>query len=618
MFIIAAPPAGAPKPETNGMKPTSRTVVIGVMVRRRTPALGSSAEHVRTRIEHVMPNDHDISEAPNGARANADLVRKGDEFEEQLYEVTDGVYVLVGVGIANATMILGETGMIIVDTGESVEQAARHLQCFRRVTDRPVSAVVYSHSHYVHGTRAYVPTGEESEVEIWGSQRLDSNYRRAAFSPLSPIENTQAAIQVGLLLPTEGPDAVPNLGVGPYFGNLDKSAKRTNGYLRPNRTVPEEASVDAVVDGVRIRFIPGYSDEDDSISLWLPDRAVAVTNIVWTSFPNVSPLRGGRYRDPLRWLESIDRIRHLEPQHLVMTHGRPISGQSVVAGCVRDYRDALQYAYDQTIRGINQGLGPERLARTVKLPAPLAESRLTGQFYGEVAHHVRGIYAGLRGWWGLETAELEAIDSAFEGERIVAGFGGAEALLAEVRIALDRREYAWAARLVSYRLNADPEDTEAAALKAAALRGMALGSPNTIARNFYLTEARRLEGQTTVRRSGRAPNLAEATIRGIPSLQLIEFLRYRVEPDIAAGKDMVMNLQLSDTGEIFGLHLRHSILEVVEGRLDRPQLDVASEKVPWVRFCLGRSSADELQEHVEQLTETEPGTFEAWLSIFGI
>jgi alkyl sulfatase BDS1-like metallo-beta-lactamase superfamily hydrolase len=147
---------------------------------------------------------------------------------------------------------------------------------------------------------------------------------------------------------------------------------------------------------------------------------------------------------------------------------------------------------------------------------------------------------------------------------------------------------------------------------------MALGSPNTIARNFYLTEARRLEGQTTVRRSGRAPNLAEATIRGIPSLQLIEFLRYRVEPDIAAGKDMVMNLQLSDTGEIFGLHLRHSILEVVEGRLDRPQLDVASEKVPWVRFCLGRSSADELQEHVEQLTETEPGTFEAWLSIFGI
>lgn len=555
------------------------------------------------------------TEASNGARGNAELIRKGDEFEERLYEVTDGVYTLVGVGIANTTMILGDTGMIVVDTGESVEQAARHLKHFRRVTDRPISAIVYSHSHYVQGTAAYVPEHATRDVEIWGSERLDSNYRRAAFSPLSPIENTQAAIQVGLLLPSEGPDAVPNLGVGPYFASRNRHATSTRGYLPPTHTVPEEESIESVIDGIRIRFIPGYSDEDDSISMWLPDKGVAVTNIVWTSFPNVSPLRGGRYRDPQRWLDSIDSIRALSARHLIMTHGRPLSGSTLVAGCVRDYRDGLQYAYDQTIRGINQGLAPQDLALTVRLPEALAQSRLTGQFYGEVAHHVRGIYAGLRGWWGLETADLAAVNKAFEGERIVAGFGGTAALLAEVRAALDRQEHAWAARLASYRLNAEPQDAEAAELKALALRALALASTNTIARNFYLTEARRLEGKTTVRRSLRSPNLPEDVIESLPTNRFIENLRYRVDPDRTVGMDISVNLRLSDTGEAFGLHLRHSILEVVEGQFERATITVGSKKLPWARFCLGRLAQADLLEHVDLISEDTPDAFDRWLSV---
>jgi alkyl sulfatase BDS1-like metallo-beta-lactamase superfamily hydrolase len=550
------------------------------------------------------------------ARASAALIRKGDEFEEQLYQVGDNVYVLVGAGIANATMILGERGMIVVDTGESVEQAAEHLRHFRRVTSRPVSAIFYTHSHYVQGTRAYVPEHAVPAVEIWGSERLDGNYRRAAFSPLSPIENTQAAIQVGLLLPPDGPDAVPNLGVGPHFGARDRNASNTRGYLAPNRTVPEAEPLDAVVDGLRIRFIPGYSDEDDSVSMWLPDSGVLITNVVWTVYPNVSPLRGGRYRDPLRWLDAIDQIRALEIEHLVMTHGRPVSGRAEIAAAVRDYRDALQYAYDQTIRGINLGLGPVELACRIKLPEALAQSRLTGQFYGEVAHHVRGIYAGLRGWWGLDAADLEAVDKAFEGERIVAGFGGAAALLSEVRAALEREEFAWAARLASFQLSAQPDDGQAAELKAAALRALALATTNSIARNFYLTEARRLEGRTTVRRSLRAPNLADETIRSLATVRITDYLRYRIDPERAAGRDVVMHLKLSDTGEQIGLHLRHGLLEIAERSFDHPAIVAVSGKLPWSRFCLGRSSSAELMDHIVPVNDSDPGALEDWLSLF--
>jgi alkyl sulfatase BDS1-like metallo-beta-lactamase superfamily hydrolase len=558
----------------------------------------------------------EVETGPKGEVANARLIDRTSDFSKRLYKVTDGVYNLVGVGIANATMIEGETGIIVFDTGDNLEQAREQLAEFRKITDKPVRAIIYSHSHYVQGAKAYVEQGD-GEVEIWGSERVNYNYLNNAMGPLSDIINLQGAKQLGIFLPSSGEDAFPNLGLGPYFFNPEHKGVGTKGYLAPNKLVPAQGYKDAVVDGVRMRFIAGFSDEDDAISVWLPDKKVVLTDIVWSVFPNVATLRGSAYRDPARWLAAIDDVRALEAEHLISVHGRPISGKSEVAKALRDYRDALQYVYDQTIRLINKGLTPDEIAVQVQLPEHLASSRLTGQFYGEIAHHVRGIYSGLRGWWGgRDTAELAPVSKSFEGERIVAGFGGPEKVIAAVHKALQDEEYSWAAQLSSFLINAMPASEEAASLKATALRELAQRTTNSIARNFYLTEARILEGKLQLPSNLQLIAPTEEILAGIPSHKIVGDLRYRLDPRKSGDTDACVNLRFSDTGEQFALHLRRGVLEVTEKVCSSSGMNLEISKLTWTRYYIGKLTDVELLSATDAKFSGDKAIFRNWLAYF--
>jgi hypothetical protein len=47
------------------------------------------------------------------------------EFRKDIVTVADGVYVAVGYSMANVTMIVGESGAIIVDTASNVTRRGR-------------------------------------------------------------------------------------------------------------------------------------------------------------------------------------------------------------------------------------------------------------------------------------------------------------------------------------------------------------------------------------------------------------------------------------------------------------------------------------------------------------
>ena len=96
------------------------------------------------------------------------LQAHGEEFEEDIIQVTDNIHVTIGFGIANSIMIEGEDGVIIVDTMESMEAAQRVAERFREITDKPVKALVYTHSHPNHilGAGAFV---DDEPVCAWCS-----------------------------------------------------------------------------------------------------------------------------------------------------------------------------------------------------------------------------------------------------------------------------------------------------------------------------------------------------------------------------------------------------------------------------------------------------------------
>ena len=68
-----------------------------------------------------------------------------------LFEVTDGIYQVRGYDLSNMSVIEGDTGIIVIDPLISIETAAAALALYRKHRgDRPVVAVIHTHSHADH------------------------------------------------------------------------------------------------------------------------------------------------------------------------------------------------------------------------------------------------------------------------------------------------------------------------------------------------------------------------------------------------------------------------------------------------------------------------------------
>ena len=72
----------------------------------------------------------------------------------KLYAVGDKAWSMVGNGLSNQTFIEAPEGLIVIDTGECVEEMQSALREVRRYTQAPVVACLYTHFHYVNGTTA--------------------------------------------------------------------------------------------------------------------------------------------------------------------------------------------------------------------------------------------------------------------------------------------------------------------------------------------------------------------------------------------------------------------------------------------------------------------------------
>jgi len=75
----------------------------------------------------------------------ADLAEHSKIFKKGAEKVkgTNNIYVAIGFGLANSIMIEGKDGLIIVDTMESKEVAANVLSEFRKITQKPIRAIIY-------------------------------------------------------------------------------------------------------------------------------------------------------------------------------------------------------------------------------------------------------------------------------------------------------------------------------------------------------------------------------------------------------------------------------------------------------------------------------------------
>lgn len=535
----AAPPQTAVRPST--------ALPDGVVLPRYSEAVAESGKN----LAYDQP----------AATIDAQLTEHSRAMAQRIYRTAGNVYCAVGYGLANMTMIEGTDGIIIVDTLESVDNAREVMTAFRRITSKPVKAIIYTHNHYDHvmGAEGVVSRAEVASgaVPIYAHQTMMHGLLNQ-LSVVGEAIGIRSLYSFGGFL-EESSEGSVNEGIGPTL------VQGPTGFLPPTQTFADRLPVTIARVDLELLYAP--SETDDEIVVWLPKSKLlqSAEVIQGETFPNLYTIRGTTYRDPVQWYRTIDRLRELGAEYLVPSHGRPVEGAAEVESLLTAYRDAIQFTHDQAVRLINRGYTPDEVAAALPaLPPHLAAHPWVREFYGTVKHSVRNVYTGYMGWFTGDPTTLDPSPPVERAQRYVQQMGGRDAVVRAAHTACDGGEYQWCAELLTHVIRVNTGDDEAKALKAQALRALGFKQMNINWRNFYLTAALELEGRLD--RSRYDPKRAAAILERLPLVNLLEKIVTRVDAEQTKDVRITLAFHLTDTGHDYALEIRCGIVQLHQRR----------------------------------------------------
>lgn len=419
--------------------------------------------------------------------AHPDLIAQNAQFIKQIHELAPNVYSAVGYAASNVHFLVGETGVVAIDTTETTQAAENILADFRKHSSLPITTIIYTHSHRDHISGATV-FAEGREVEIIASDNFLSDIVDVDESRPAPNVALMARTkrQFGISLP--GDERV-SLGVGPG----DRPMKGMGaGYMEP--TVRIGTTTQITREGFDLELAKAPGETPDHLIVWYAARRILFSgDNFYHAFPNLYAIRGTPYRDFDSWADTMDQLMAYEPEILAPGHTTPIIGADRIIESLTSYRDAIRFVVRETVDGMNAGRDPVTIANGLALPPDLAAKPYLQEFYGKVAYASRAYYAGTLGWFDGNPTSLGQLSPADEAAKVIAMTGGADAVLQSAISALNNGEYQWAMELADRLIATGSSAADATQIKIAALRALADQTVNAPTRNYYLLCARELE-----------------------------------------------------------------------------------------------------------------------------
>jgi alkyl sulfatase BDS1-like metallo-beta-lactamase superfamily hydrolase len=492
-----------------------------------------------------------------------------------LFEVTDGIYQVRGLDLSNISFIEGDTGVIVIDPLISTECAAAALALYREHRgQRPVTAVIYTHSHGDHfgGVRGVLP---EKDIPVIAP---------AGFLEHAVSENvyagtamTRRAVYMYGAVVAKGPAGQIGAGLG------QTTSTGTISLVPPTLDITRTGQ-EETVDGVRIVFqiTPG-TEAPSEMNFYFPDkRAVCMAENATHNLHNLLTLRGAVVRNPHVWAHYLTEAIELfagKSDVLFASHHWPTWGQQQIATFLTEQRDLYAYLHDQTLRLLNQGYTGIEIAEMIELPPALEHAWHARGYYGSVSHNVKAIYQHYMGWFDGNPAHLWELPPEESARKHVQAMGGADAVIKNATAAIGNDDLRWAAQILNYVVFADPGNSRARELLAGTYEKLGHGAENGTWRNFFLQGAQELRGnvaKTDIDTAG--PDMAMA----LTAEQVFDSIAIRVDGPKAWDTALVIDWIFTDLKQDVRLQLSHGALiqsRVTEGTpaqlrltLTKPQL----------------------------------------------
>ncbi|MFF7361513.1 alkyl sulfatase dimerization domain-containing protein [Streptomyces sp. NPDC008125] len=496
-------------------------------------------------------------EAPD--TVNPSLWRQSQLVAEQgLFEVVEGIYQVRGLDLSNITFVEGATGVLVIDPLISTETAAAALALYREHRgERPVTGVLYTHSHVDHFGGVKGVTTQE-DVDAGRCPVLAPE----GFTEHAVAENVyagtamgrRAAYMYGAAL-ARGPQGAVGAGLG------QTTSTGTVTLIAPTLTVTRTGQ-EETVDGIRMVFQMAPNTEAPAeLLIHFPGfRALCTAEDATHTLHNMLTLRGAVVRDPHAWSHALTATIDLfgETTDVAFaSHHWPTWGQERVTAFLSAQRDLYGYLHDQSLRLINKGWTGIEIAEHLPLPPSLENAWSAHGYYGSVSHNLKAVYQRYMGWFDGNPAHLWQHPPVEAGKRYVQFMGGADTVVDKARASFEAGDYRWAAEVLSHVVFADPQHTAARDLLADTFEQLGYGAENGTWRNFYLSATTELrQGQFGTPTVTASPDV----IAHLTPTMLFDAIAIQINGPKAWDEKLTIDVHLTDADERYRLTLANGVL----------------------------------------------------------
>jgi alkyl sulfatase BDS1-like metallo-beta-lactamase superfamily hydrolase len=566
-WALAAPPADpalVPKPASAATLAAQQAVAAALPQEDGRDAVFAAQGFVASASDPVIRDAagkavwnmaaYDWVSGPAPSSVNPSLWREvGLLRKHGLFAVADGVWQVRGFDVSNMTVIRGATGWVLVDPLTTKETAAAALALVNaQLGSRPVSAVIYSHSHADHfgGVRGVIAEADVAAGKV-------PVIAPAHFIEEAASENVLAGAAMGRraqyqfgggLVPGAQGQMGSGIGLGVSSGTIT--------LIAPTDTISKTGET-RVVDGVPMEFqIVSGSEAPSELNVYLPGPKVLLSAEMSTcSLHNILTPRGAKVRDTRAWAGYLDEALRLygsRSDAVISSHCWPRFGQAEVSRMLASQRDNYRVLHDQTLRLMNRGETPAEIAEQLVQPASLAADWFNHGYYGTYSHNSKAVYQFYLGWYDAVPANLNPWPAVEHAKRLVAAIGGPAKVIAQGKAAMQAGDYRWSSELLSAAVFADPANMAARALLADSYEQQGYQAESAIWRNQFLAAASELRNG---RIASATSSQSQDMIAAVPTQLLLDSVATRLDPAKLAGRHMAINLVMPERGETAGVEL---------------------------------------------------------------
>ena len=484
-----------------------------------------------------------------------------------LYEILEGqIYQVRGFDLSNISFIRSDNGWIIFDPLASKETAAAALKLLNdTVGERPVKAVIYSHSHADHygGVRGVISDEDVANgVEVIAPE----GFMEHAVSEnvyAGNVMNRRLFFQYGVLLPRS-----------PY-GHVDQSIGKnisagTTGLIEPTRYVSDDYE-EITIDGVKMIFqnTPG-TEAPAEMNTYFPDLKAfwAAENMTGT-IHNIYTLRGALVRDALSWSKHINDALYefgQDAELMFASHSWPRFGNDRIQEVMRAQRDTYANLNNGVLNLANKGVTVNEVHNVYEVPESLQNQWAARSYHGSVEHNSRAVINRYLGYWDANPTTLTPLSPKDSAPLYVEMMGGAEPIQTKGQELIDNGEYLAATEILNKLVYAEPQNQVAKDLLADAFEQIGYQKESPSVRNSFLGAA--FELRNGIPNGATIETTGPDTIKAMPITMWLDFLGIRVDSEKAADMAFTINLNIPDRDEQIVIEMSNATLTHIVGQTD--------------------------------------------------